>query len=232
MYGFIITYNRLTLPVKMADFMANCGIDPVFVDNKSDYPPLLEYYKTTPYKVLRMDKNYGYLVVWQQKILETMGVTGEYIVTDPDLDLTGVPEDFLSILRLGLARYPQYDKCGLSLEINDLPKTDWNPANYESQFWQYPKDDMFFEAAVDTTLALYKVPYHSFNALRTNRPYTCRHVPWYYPDFRDMPEDEQYYFDTCRESHSMGGIFTNTCEVCGKEFKSNVKTGVCSTCYI
>lgn len=216
----------------MADFLFSHGIDPVFVDNNSDYPPLLEYYKTTPFKVIRMHQNYGYKVVWDQNILERLGITGNYIVTDPDLDLTGIPDDFLSILEEGLRRYPEYDKCGFSLEINDLPPTDFCPANYEKQFWQHKLDDKYFKAPIDTTFALYKVPYHSFNAIRTNRPYTAKHMPWYYFDFEDMPIDEQYYFRTTRESHSMGGIFTNICSNCGKEFKGNVKFNLCPSCYI
>lgn len=203
----IIVYNRLHLPVKMADFLFAHGISPIFVDNNSDYPPLLEYYKTTKYEVVRMDKNYGYKVVWEQNLLERLNITGNYIVTDPDLDLSSIPDDFLAVLEEGLRRYPQFDKCGFSLEINDLPPTDFCPANYEKQFWQHKLDDMYFKAAIDTTFALYKVPFHSFNALRTNRPYTAKHMPWYYFDFEDMPIDEQYYFKTCTESHSMGGIF-------------------------
>jgi hypothetical protein len=207
--AFLIVYNRLNLPVKMADFLFVHGIDPVFVDNNSDYPPLLEYYSHCPYQVMHMNKNYGYKVVWNREttILQRLGITGNYIVTDPDLDLSGIPDDFLSVLEEGLSRYPQFDKCGFSLEINDLPPTNFCPAGYEKQFWQRPLDNMYFQAPIDTTFALYKVPFHSFNALRTNRPYTARHRPWYYFDFEDMPEDEQYYFKTCKESHSMGGIF-------------------------
>ena len=41
----IINFNRLLLPVKLAEFCANRGLSPVFIDNNSDYPPLLEYYK-------------------------------------------------------------------------------------------------------------------------------------------------------------------------------------------
>jgi len=207
MKAFIITYNRLNLPVNMAKFLSDHGIDPVFVDNNSDYPPLLDYYKTTPYEVIRMRENYGYKVVWEQNLLDRLGIEGNYIVTDPDLDISGVPYDFLSVLEQGLIKYPQYDKCGFSLEICDLPETPFSPAGYETQFWQYPLDDMYFKAAVDTTFALYKVPFHSFKAMRTNRPYTSRHLPWYYFDFKDMPQDEQYYFQTCKESHSMGGVF-------------------------
>ena len=206
MKALIIVYNRLDLPVKMADSLFTYGISPVFIDNNSDYPPLLEYYKRTPFKVIRMDQNYGYKVVWEQDILKRLGITVNYIVTDPDLDLSGIPDDFLSVLEEGLRRYPQYDKCGFSLEINDLPHTEFNPISYEKQFWSRPKDNMYFEAAIDTTFALYKVPFHSFNAIRTNRPYTCKHMPWYYFDFEDMPPDEQYYFKTTSETHSMGGI--------------------------
>ena len=207
MKAFIITYNRLHLPVNMANYIFAHGIDPVFVDNNSDYPPLLEYYKTTPFEVVRMKENYGYKVVWEQNLLKKFGITGNYIVSDPDLDLSGIPDDFLEVLEEGLRRHPGFDKCGFSLEINDLPHTDFNPISYEKQFWQHSLDGRYIVAAIDTTFALYKVPYHSFKALRTNRPYTARHMPWYYFDFEDMPEDEQYYFKTCKESHSMGGIF-------------------------
>ena len=105
-------YNRLQLPVKIADWLWEINVDPIFVDNNSDYPPLLEYYKTTPYQIIRMPQNYGYKVVWEQNLLEKLGITGNYIVTDPDLDLTGIPDDFLSVLEEGLNRYPQFDKCG------------------------------------------------------------------------------------------------------------------------
>ena len=207
MKALLIVYNRLELPRKMADFLFAHDIDPIFVDNNSDYPPLLKYYEECPYTVIRLNKNYGYQVAWQQGILNKLNITGNYIVTDPDLDLSGIPDDFLSVLEEGLRRYPQFDKCGFSLEINDLPHTEFNPISYEKQFWQHKLDDRYFAAAIDTTFALYKVPFHSFNALRTNRPYTARHMPWYYFDFEDMPIDEQYYFLTCKESHSMGGIF-------------------------
>jgi len=230
--ALIIIYNRLNLPVKIADFLFAHGIDPVFIDNNSDYMPLLSFYGTTAYEVIRMDQNYGYKVVWEQKLLEKLGITGNYIVTDPDLDLTGIPDDFLSVLEEGLRRYHQYDKCGFSLEIKDLPKTPFCPLDWEIQFWQNPLDGRYYDAPVDTTFALYKVPYHSTKGLRTNRPYTCRHMPWYYFDFKDMPVDEQYYFSTTKESHSMGGIFTNKCVNCGKEFKGSVKFDVCPSCYI
>jgi hypothetical protein len=190
----IINFNRLALPSKLADWCANHGLEPIFIDNNSDYPPLLEYYGRCPYTVVRMGRNYSYLVVWNQNILDRLGITGRYIVTDPDLDLSGVPDDFLSVLEEGLNRYPQFDKCGFSLEINDLPPV--SPLIWEMQFWQKPLDSMYFDAAIDTTFALYKVRHATWSGIRTNRPYTAHHVPWYYKNAEDLPEDEQYYYKT------------------------------------
>jgi hypothetical protein len=203
--ALIINYQRVELPRKMAEFLAARNVEPIFVDNNSDYPPLLEYYKTCPFTVLRMDANYVQTVVWHKNLLSKLGITGNYIVTDPDLDLSGVPDDFVEVMEEGLRRYPQYDKCGLSLEINDIPNQvtiDW-----EMMFWRHPLDDMYFNADTDTTFALYKHPYPSLNAIRTNRPYICKHVPWYYDLYEKLPEDELYYYRTqCQEIRSHSNI--------------------------
>jgi hypothetical protein len=145
-----------------------------------------------------MDKNFGHMVVWNQGLLKRLGINGEYIVTDPDLDLSNIPDDFLSVLKEGLRRYPQYDKCGFSLELKGA--TAQCTIDWENQFWQKPLDDKYFNAAIDTTFALYKIPEFSFNALRTNRPYTAVHVPWTYTHVKDLPEDEQYYYKTQNEN--------------------------------
>jgi hypothetical protein len=180
----------------MSMWLANHGCEPIFVDNNSDYPPLLEYYEKTQFQVVRMDKNYGHEVVWRQGVIEKLGINENYLVTDPDLDLTGVPDDFVSVLQEGLRRYPNYDKCGLSLEINYLPIP--SARVWEQQFWEHPLDPMYFHAEIDTTLALYEIAkqvrYPSYSAMRTNRPYTARHIPWSYVNAKDLPVDEQYYY--------------------------------------
>ena len=192
--ALIVNFNRIDLPRKMAEWLATRNVEPIFIDNCSDYPPLLEYYKTCPFQVVKMDANYVDVVVWHKNVLPQLGIKGNYILTDPDLDLTGIPDDFVEVLEEGLRRYPQYDKCGFSLEINDLPNQvtiDW-----ERQFWQTPLDPMYFHADIGTTFALYKAHYPSLSAIRTNRPYTCRHVPWYYDLIDQLPEDESYYYHT------------------------------------
>ena len=208
MYALLINYNRLNLPVKMADWIFAHGIDPVFIDNNSDYKPLLDYYNTCGFKVIRLSANYGHTCIWNPElsILNKLGITGRYIVTDPDLDLLGVPDDFLDVMNRGLDKY-KYDKCGLSLEIADLPDSD--EGNYirnhcEVNYWLHPLDKEFFRADTDTTFALYRegVTEYSHSAIRTNRPYTAKHVPWYYTDINKLSEDEKYYFKTANDSSS------------------------------
>jgi hypothetical protein len=57
---------------------------------------------------------------------------------------------------------------------------------------------MYFDALTDTTFALYRYPIKEFgySAVRTNRPYTARHLPWYFRDDSILPDDEIYYNKT------------------------------------
>lgn len=201
----IINFNRLTLPVKLAEWCAARGCEPVFIDNNSTYPPLLEYYERCPFTVMKLSVNFGHTVCWQYPVLKMLDIKERFIMTDPDLDLSGVPDDFLSVMNAGLEKYPRYDKCGLSLEINDLPD---NPeGNFirtgpERPYWEKPLDKQYFHADTDTTFALYRYPLGNYghSAIRTNRPYTARHIPWYYTDVNLLPEDEQYYYMTASRS--------------------------------
>lgn len=203
----IIIRNRLTLAVKLADWCFRMKLEPIFIDNGSDYPDLLKYYKKTKYQVYPLNGNYGHTCVWNPdlNILGNLGITGRYIVTDSDLDLSGVPADFLALMNKGLDKY-EVDKCGLSLEIDDLPNS--KEGNYirfqcEAKYWKTALDGQFFKADTDTTFALYREGAgYSHSAVRTNRPYTAKHIPWYYTDFNSLPEDEKYYFTTASESSS------------------------------
>jgi hypothetical protein len=195
MKTLIINFNRLSLPLKLANWCANNGLEPIIIDNNSTYPPLLEYYNTRcPFPVVRMKENYGAHVVWKENLLDKLGIRGNYIVTDPDLDLSGIPPDFLIVLEEGLRSYPMFDKCGFSLELQGVKNQ--GTIDWEKPFWQSALDSMYFNAPVDTTFALYKTRTFSYKGLRTNRPYTAIHVPWSYDHIRDLPEDEQYYYRT------------------------------------
>ncbi|HEX2920185.1 MAG TPA: glycosyltransferase family 2 protein [Bacteroidales bacterium] len=207
MVVFIINYNRLTLPRNIADWCHAHGLEPVIVDNNSNYPLLLEYYEECPYQVIMLERNYGHKCIWDLGLIDELEIKDRYIITDPDLDLSGVPDDFLDVMSKGLDKYPSYDKCGLSLEINDLPDSDegrFIRSNCEAGYWTKPLDPLYFHADTDTTFALYRENSreYNYNAIRTNRPYTARHIPWYYTDFNLLPEDEQYYFNSASRSSS------------------------------
>ena len=91
MKALIINFNRLTLPVAMADWLADHGCEPIIVDNGSDYPPLLRYYAEHPSRVLRLEANYGHTVIWDRpQVLTQLGIQERFIMTDPDLALEGV----------------------------------------------------------------------------------------------------------------------------------------------
>jgi hypothetical protein len=195
---FIINFNRLTLPSRMADYLADCpGVYPVIVDNASTYPPLLEYYETTPHKVKRLSGNWCSTVIFFCGILEEYGITERFILTDPDLILDSIPKDFLHLLHLGLDKYPWAQKAGFSLEINDLPDTEITRAAkaHEESYWSEKLDDQFYRAQIDTTFCMVR-KIHDMPAVRTARPYTAKHAPWYYTDKDTLPDDELYYLQT------------------------------------
>jgi len=200
--ALIINHNRLALLKNAADWCFNHGLEPIIIDNCSDYLPLLEYYKTCPYQVLKLNRNYGSHAIWDANIINKLEIKDDFIITDPDLDLTGIPDDFLSVLKEGLMRYPVV-KCGFSLSLNNLP--EGKTKEWERSLWSRPLDDQYFRAPIATTFALYRKDIRKWvlsPSVRTNSPYTAIHIPWGYEsmNFKDLPEDEQYYFKTANET--------------------------------
>lgn len=173
---------------------------PVIVDNASTFPPLLEWYeKDCPYEVIRAGANYYQMVVWKLGLhLKYPGE--EYIVSDPDLDISGVPDDCYHYLRRGRDMYPNCRKIGLGLTIDDLPDASpvkKNAIGWETPFWSCPDGKGYFYAPVDTTFALYNknTDYLDFMAsMRCDRPYTFRHLPFYLTDSFDENSYEMMYY--------------------------------------
>ncbi len=205
MKAYIISRNRLTLMVNMANWLADF-VEPVIVDNDSDYPPLLRYYETCPHKVIRVNANLGSEVIWKTGIVDDHSSGESYLITDPDLDMTGVPNDWLEELQTGLDKHPSITKVGIGLRLDDLPDTEIakQAKEWEASKWAYPLDDgRFYSASTDTTLCLCRTRDHTYEAIRTAAPYLARHIPWYYTDVESIPEDEIYYMKTVdRKQHS------------------------------
>lgn len=201
-------------------------LEVIIIDNASTYPNLLDWYDTNPCKIYRLEKNYGNFVLFSSPeaipghtkpdFKEIYGIDKgrQYILSDCDLDLSSVPrETLLPVLQEGLREYPNAVKCGISLELNDLPDTalareakGWELNNWSRKPEDYTKGGgKFISAPVDTTFALYTGigEQNDFDrCIRTDRPYTARHLTWYYGPHNPPPEDELWYLKNISKSHN------------------------------
>jgi hypothetical protein len=199
MKAFVLNYNRLTLTRRMVDYLANFDeLDLFIVDNNSTYEPLMEYYAETPHSVIHLPENYGSWVMWSSGILDGLVPEGElYLVTDPDLDMEGVPDDWLGELKEGLKH--GFGKCGIGLRIDDLPDTEIGrqAREWETPHWAHPVENgRFYKASTLSTLCVCQVRELTLPSVRTNTPYLARHTPWYYTSLKEVPEDELYYMQS------------------------------------
>lgn len=210
---YINNFNWLTWPKALAEFFADVPqTDVIIIDNASTYPPLLDWYaEECPCKVVRLEKNGGHHAPWKQSVIlpapvhRAMFGSEFYVVTDADLCFDGCPKNLLDILIGGFQRLPTANKVGVSLEIDDLPEDSLlgsRARRWEQKFWRNRLDHQFYQAAVDTTFALYAIetPHRKAmqcnqNSLRSDRPYTVRHMPWYLRAGR-LTEEQRYYFDS------------------------------------
>jgi hypothetical protein len=179
---FINNRDRLTMTRRLAEQCAaldDVG-EVVIVDNGSTYPPLLDWYETCPFQVIRLAENRGTRGVWTVELPRTF-----YVETDGDLDLAGVPRDLLPLLQEALERWPEIIKVGTSLEIDGIPDVYPFKAEVlrrESQMWRPWEDARYHSALIDTTFAMYRAgtTWGGYGpALRTARPYTAIHTPWH-----------------------------------------------------
>ena len=202
---FIISFNRLNTLKGMVEYLSKePRVEVIIVDNCSTYPPLLEYLKETPHQVVRMSENFGYLVIWEQNLLQD--VNSRYIISDSDLILDNIPLDWFDKLSEGLEKYPQVAKAGFSLDIFNLPKE--NPltpqiVQHEQQFWINRADEDFFFSPTDTTFALYRETQktHTYSAVRSDKPYMAIHEPWQKTPTTLTEEDRYYYSHIQTSTH-------------------------------
>ena len=196
--------NLHTLKPMVAQLQAYGYTNVIVLDNQSSYPPLLEYYQTCPCRVMRLNANRGHLALFQCPLLQEV-LSGWFIYTDPDLEVSTLPPTFAHDLMTMHTQLdlPRSTKIGCALRIDDLPDTYAHACQvraWERQFWGTPAHRVgarqvpVFQAAIDTTLALYPPGYsrHAFEAYRVAGPYTVRHLPWYY-NLRRLPDNERYY---------------------------------------
>jgi len=212
---FINNRNYVTWPSKMAEKFANEGHEVIFIDNASTYEPLLEWYLSCDYQIIRLP-NLGNTAAWTGNIVTSLNE--HYVLTDPDYDLSMIPSDWPEVLMEGFSLFPHITKIGLSWEEHRVPPE--NPAWLADQFNLYPEGlamtwgnklrNNFFGYPCDTSFAIYKplVPF-TISGIRKGKPYTGVHLPWHitldpttHPGKMSVPftDEIEYYFDNVQNS--------------------------------
>lgn len=209
----INNFNQLFYLKQLIEKLQSYSIENIVIlDNNSTFPPLLKYYEVVKndVKVIRLSRNKGHLAFWKTKTVFKKYSTGFYVVTDADIVPIDIcPEDLVEKLTKLSLKYKSYTKIGVSLKINDIPDHYVNKdkvLNWEKQYWQIEKSKMVYEAAVDTTFALYRPNYiyskqNFYKALRTKKPYQAKHGGWYI-NHENLTEEQLYYSKTANSSSS------------------------------
>jgi len=210
--------NRDTLAVRaMIEKLWECEQAlPIIVDCGSTFPPLLDWLREAERNgtsVVRVDPAHHNKAAWAvpaaARPAEPLGV---YMASDGDLDITGLPRDFLLVMREQLLERADLVKVGCALEVVDLPAAcpvALDAARHEAQFWM-TEDRLCllrgYRADIDTTLALYRSGqgWGGYGpSLRIAGPYTVRHIPWYLT-WENITPDWLWYFEHLEVLHGLG----------------------------
>lgn len=195
----INNFNRLKYLQFQLEWFKEAGYNNIhIIDNASTYKPLLDYYKSLPYTIYRLDANKGPYALWQTHLF--LRFRSDYFVyTDPDiLPIEDCPFDFLEAFLETMKENPGFSKVGFGLKIDDIP--EFYPykskvQKWESKFWKKKFSTDFYEAPIDTTFALYP-PDGLFSselpALRSAYPILARHLSWY-ENHAELDEESKYY---------------------------------------
>lgn len=201
---YIIAYNNLYYVKNMVKQLEKYTKNINIIDNKSTYPKLLKYYEEEyKYNLIKMPKNYGYLVYMNELYKE---LPEKFIITDPDLQLNPkLPMNFISELDRLSEKYKVW-KVGFALDISDhekmFPEKDYvgNKSIYEweSQFWKNKKEENIYIAPIDSTFCLCNKKYYKNNvynpSIRIAGDYIVKHLPWYIDTWKNYPKDELDYY--------------------------------------
>lgn len=201
---FINSFNRVNCLRQLIQWLQTHGYRRIFViDNASTYPPLLVYYETIEkagVTVIRLCENVGSLALWEREVLHTVGVSSEFVYTDPDVvPAESCPGTVVQHLQRLLNQYPEVPKIGLGLRLASIPTHFRHRAEalrWEAQFWRRPVAPGLMAAEVDTTFALYRPgsahELGNANNLRTTYPYLAEHLGWHVNSEHPSEEDICY----------------------------------------
>ncbi len=238
---YINNRNYVTWPKAMVDKLQSQGHNVIIIDQASTYEPLLEYYESKPCEIIRLNENYGHRSPWELKLVDA---SDYYVVTDPDLGIEHLPDDWDQFLMEGLVRFSAFALCcGLSLEDQAIPNnsTRTHSTYYkdhkrlEPMYWSHEYPGNYYLASVDTTFAMYRpgVDFHfDNNGIRTGRPYTAYHLPWHLVNQYDANDtnmqvvfnEETYFYFTNTNKYSSSSLsFTPAIQPLIDHYERNIK---------
>jgi len=202
----INNFNRLDYLKRLIASLEKKGYTNIYIlDNVSTYPPLLAYYKTCPYKIFYLKKNYGYLALWKSEVFKKFK-KDFYVYTDVDVvPIEERPDDFMNIFLKALKKHKSARKVGFSLRIDNLPdhyKFKSKVIDWEKQFYKDKEDSLLYRAQIDTTFALYRPrakrgTNKNIPMFRTAYPYSAEHLPWY-QNSNIISEEEKFYINNLK----------------------------------
>ena len=199
----INSFNRLSCLAELIAFLEKNGYKNIIIlDNQSTYTPLLDYYKSTPYRVIYLKHNWGHMALWKSNVFDEFK-NSFFVYTDPDvIPVEDCPRNFLRRFMNIMIKHAEYEKVGFGLKLDDIPdgyKYKRQVENWEKPYWKYPIEKDVFIASIDTTFSLYSPAYRGFEsesgfykALRTGGRYIARHLPWYSTEDTETQEDIFY----------------------------------------
>lgn len=198
---FINLRDRVEPLKELVNWLEKCGMKNIyFIDNDSSYEPLLDFLANTPHQVIELGRNGMHKAPWESFAIRFIAKHKAYIVSDPDIipsDKT--PSTTINRLYDVLSKYPQVNKVGVALKIDDIPEhysLRDSVIQWESRFWEksLELEPNVFLADVDTTLALYRPATWWFlsPSARIAGKYSMKHEPWY--QSLDNPTEDMLYY--------------------------------------
>lgn len=191
--------DRLSALLDLVAWLEKMGQEEIWLcDNASTFPPMVEFLHSTKHHVVFNEINLGHRGPWLSGLVTQLGLEHHFVVTDPDVvPVEECPDDVFQVFHETLNRYPEVDKVGFSLRLDDLPDCYAHRDDvilWESQFWRNTHPSGFFVAEIDTTFAMYRPGegHQNDRALRSKPPYVARHTPWY-QDSSNPTEEQTYY---------------------------------------
>ena len=208
----INNFNRLSMLKKLIQSLTSRGYSNIVIlDNKSTYPPLMEWYATCPFEVIHLPKNFGFKALWHYTPARRRFCADYYIYTDADVMLSPeCPADVIErMFHILKHERRKAFKIGPSIRISDLPDHyahKQQVLEFESKYFKEKSvvnGLLLYRAPIDTTFALYRPRIGlsrrvSLEAYRMAEPYSILHLPWY-ENSSHLCEESNFYMQACQQ---------------------------------